>query len=263
MGRMGNQGSMMPSRQLLIVGDPALSCGLMEMVLSRLGYVVVCVGCAREAQLALAGGSFALVLIALHLPDLSGLTLARRLRATPGPVGSMPIVLFGDAWDPGRILESCREARLDGYLPKPLSIGRLVSSIRELVHHLPPEAGAPMPPTLPLTLDRLTSFTDGDPQLEHELGALYLATATLYLREMRAALVAGGDWSRTAHSLKGASANLGAEEVARLAAAAEHERPTDASLTALERAVMAVRNFFLQRQQDERQTRRVAMAGPG
>ena len=61
---------------------------------------------------------------ALHLPDLSGLTLARRLRATPGPVGSMPIVLFGDAWDPGRILESCREARLDGYLPKPLSIGR-------------------------------------------------------------------------------------------------------------------------------------------
>ena len=172
-------------------------------------------------------------------------------------------VLFGDAWDPGRILESCREARLDGYLPKPLSIGRLVSSIRELVHHLPPEPGAPMPPTLPLTLDRLTSFTDGDPQLEHELGALYLATATLYLREMRAALVAGGDWSRTAHSLKGASANLGAEEVARLAAAAEHERPTDASLTALERAVMAVRNFFLQRQQDERQTRRVAMAGPG
>lgn len=262
---MGNQGSAMPSRQLLIVGDPALSHGLMEMVLSRLGYGVVCVGCAREAQLALSRGSFALVLIALHLPDLPGLTLARRLRATPGPVGSIPIVLFGDAWDPARILESCREARLDGYLPKPLSVGRLVSSIRELVHHLPTEPGVPMPPALPLplTLDRLTSFTDGDPQLEHELGALYLATATLYLREMRAALVAGSDWSRTAHSLKGASANLGAEEVARLAAAAEHARPTQEALAELEQAVMAVRDFFRQRQQGELPPHRAALAGPG
>ena len=260
---MDNQGSAMPSRQLLIVGDPALSYGLLEMVLSRLGYGVVCVGCAREAQLALSRGSFALVLIALHLPDLSGLTLARRLRATPGPVGSMRIVLFGDAWDPERILESCREARLDGYLPKPLLIGRLVSSIHELVHHLPPEPGAPMPPALPLTLDRLTSFTDGDPQLERELGALYLATATLYLREMRAARVAGGDWSRMAHSLKGASATLGAEEVARLAAAAEHQRPAEGVLSELEQAVMAVRGFFRQRQQGEAPPHREALAGPG
>lgn len=262
---MDNQGSAMPSRQLLIVGDPALSCGLMEMVLSRLGYRVVCVGTAREAQLALSGGSFALVLIALHLPDLSGLTMARRLRAMPGPVGSMPIVLFGDAWDPDRILESCREARLDGYLPKPLSIARLMSSIRELIHQQPPEPGAPMPSVTPppLTLDRLTSFTDGDPQLEGELGALYLATATLYLREMRAALVAGGDWSRTAHSLKGASANLGAEEVARLAAAAEHTRPTSEAMAQLDQAVMAVRGFFRQRQQDNVPAQQAAMAGPG
>src|SRR4051812_35130821 len=117
--------AMMP-RRLLIVGDPALSRGLMKMVLSRLGYVVTCVVTGQESVMALTHSRFALALIALQLPDLPGLTLARRLRHAPPPTGSMPIILFGDAWDPDRILEGCREARLEGYLPKPISIARLL-----------------------------------------------------------------------------------------------------------------------------------------
>jgi CheY-like chemotaxis protein len=247
-------GTAAPSRRLLIVGDMALSRGLMRMVLSRLGYVVTCVASGEEALASLAHTPYALVLIALQLPDLPGLTLARRLRAAPGPVGSMPILLFGDAWDPERMLTSCREAGLDGYLPKPISIGRLVSSVRDLIQRAPaprenPVAPEPLPSEpSPIALERFTSFTDGDGQLERELGSLYVATADLYLEEMRAALAAdGAGWSRAAHALKGASANIGATDMARLAAEAEKSAASPELLRALEKRLAEVRRFFRDR----------------
>ena len=76
----------------------------MKMVLSRLGYVVTCVVTGQEFRDGVDPQPFALALIALQLPDLPGLTLARRLRHAPPPTGSMPIILFGDAWDPDRIM---------------------------------------------------------------------------------------------------------------------------------------------------------------
>jgi CheY-like chemotaxis protein len=71
---------MSAARRVLIVGDPALSRSLMRMVLGRLDYVVTCAASAREAHAALAHTRFALALVALHLPDMSGLAFARALR---------------------------------------------------------------------------------------------------------------------------------------------------------------------------------------
>ena len=115
-------GGAVAPRRLLIVGDPALSRGLMRMVLTRLGYVVTCVASGQEALTVLSHSQFALALVAVHLPDLAGLTFARRLRQARGTIGAMPIIMFGDAWDPEPILAACRDAGLQGYLPKPISI---------------------------------------------------------------------------------------------------------------------------------------------
>ena len=93
-----------PARRLLIVGDPALSRGLMKMVLSRLDYVVTCVATGGGGDGA-AATRFALVMVALHLPDSPGLDLrppAARARGRP----STPILLFGDAWDQDAVLQA-------------------------------------------------------------------------------------------------------------------------------------------------------------
>ena len=244
-------GGAMAPRRLLIVGDPALSRGLMRMVLSRLGYVVTCVdyGPARRWW-PWRTRSFALALLALQLPDLPGLTLARRLRGTPGPVGAMPIILFGDAWDPERILESCREARLDGYLPKPISIGRLVSSVRDLIQRLPQRdrsRHAHARPA-PIALEQLDARSPtATPSSSASWARSTLrpprSTSTRCARPWRP----GGDWSQPAHALKGASANIGATELARLTAEAEHARPSPRRLAEIEQALDAVRGFFRHR----------------
>lgn len=94
-----------------------------------------------------------------------------------------------------------------------------------------------------IDLAHLASFTDGDPALERELVDLYLSTAEGYLAELEGAREAEV-WRKAAHSLKGASANLGAMQVAALALAAEKSAPAAGLLADLHAAVADVRRFF-------------------
>lgn len=240
-------GSLGPQRRcLLIVGDPALSRGLMRMVLSRLGYVVSVVGSGTEALMMRAHTRFALALVASRLPDMAGVALARHLGA---PVTSppVPVLLFGDAIDQGAVDRDGRPPGLVGFLVKPISICRLVGAVRALTDG----AGLPgcaaedvMPSSPPIDLARLREFTDGDRQLERELSALYVETAAVYIQQMRAALDDSEAWGRAAHALKGASVNIGAVEMAEAAARAERAAPSPALLEELASRLGAVRSFL-------------------
>ncbi|MDX1540746.1 MAG: Hpt domain-containing protein [Geminicoccaceae bacterium] len=104
------------------------------------------------------------------------------------------------------------------------------------------------PEDLPVVdVDHLQGFTDGDRALERELAELYLSSADLYLQRLQEALGDADGWRRHAHALKGASANLGAREVAAMAANAEHGSPEADVLRRLAAAVDRVRAFFVSR----------------
>lgn len=98
-----------------------------------------------------------------------------------------------------------------------------------------------------IDLDHLATFTEGDHALEGELGALYVSSAEVYLEQMSEALQRGISWTATAHALKGASSNLGAQRVAALALAAEKSSPNGVLLDALRGAIMDVRVFLASR----------------
>lgn len=223
----------------------------MKLVLSRLDYVVTCVGTAREAASALSHTNFALALLALNIPDMPGIGLARRIAAAGSDQGRLPMMIFGDAWDQEAILRECRDAGVDAYLQKPISIGRLVAAVRELTQRN--AARKERHPTMtdiqdPIDLTHFRSFTEGDAQLERELGSLYLSTAAVYLDEMRRAVEENRDWRSAAHALKGASANIGAKDIAALAERSEHDPPSDETLAQLRSSIDHVRAFF-ERQQ--------------
>ena len=234
-------------RPILIVGDQALSRGLIRMLLTRLGYVVTCVANGGEAIGRVRSTPFAAVLTALHLPDLTGLDLARRLRTIMSPGSTPPILLFGDSQDVEGLRRACADVGVAIFLPKPISIGHLVAAISDLTRqHRPPPSGPTgmTPDPKLLDLPHLQSFTGGDRALEDELVALYLATAGSYVGRMRAALDDRVAWTGAAHALKGASANFGAVTLAALAARAELSLPAIDQVERIEQGLADLRTFF-------------------
>jgi HPt (histidine-containing phosphotransfer) domain-containing protein len=98
-----------------------------------------------------------------------------------------------------------------------------------------------------INIDHLSSFTEGDDELEEELALLFVNSAGGYLKRMREAIDEERSWSAEAHALKGASANLGAERVAALAKDAEFSPPSLDDLERLKASVREVEAFFAER----------------
>lgn len=225
----------------------------MKLVLSRLDYIVTCVGTAREAASALSHTDFALILLALSIPDLPGIALAKRIGDATPAAERLPVIVFGDAWDQEAVQRECRDAGVDAYLQKPISIGRLVATVRELTQRN--AAGTERHPIMthiqaPIDLTHFRSFTEGDVQLERELGSLYVSTAALYLDEICRAVQENRDWRSAAHALKGASANIGARDIAALAERSEKDLPNEETLSQLRMSIAHVRDFFERQMQD-------------
>jgi CheY-like chemotaxis protein/HPt (histidine-containing phosphotransfer) domain-containing protein len=232
-------GSAAPPLRILLAEEQVAARDLVTLALGRRHYRIESVASGGSA-LALARREPAdLILLSTTLPDLPGAALIGALRELPR-LERVPIVAIchGGA----EVRQACTAAGAAACLGRPLEVEGLVELIERLV---PPRAQAGAPAQEPvLDVDHLRGFTDGDPQLEGELSALFLSTAEVYLREMREALHEGRAWTAIAHALKGASANLGARGVAALALTAERSAPSRAQLDAIESAIGQVRAFF-------------------
>jgi histidine phosphotransfer protein HptB len=77
--------------------------------------------------------------------------------------------------------------------------------------------------SFPIDLKHLAQLSEGDRDFEKELLVLYLQDTTEQLARLKTAAIAQ-DWEtlyQTAHHIKGASGNVGAPEIAELAAQLE------------------------------------------
>ncbi|NMB73877.1 MAG: response regulator [Myxococcales bacterium] len=116
----GEVGSQPPARRVLVAEDDPVGRRMLARILTDLGCEVVETSDGRAALQALRDGGFDLALVDCGLPEMDGLTLTRELRRFEAEARGERTGVFGMSAERGMQQEAaCREAGMDGFLPKP------------------------------------------------------------------------------------------------------------------------------------------------
>lgn len=124
--------------RLLYIEDNPSNVRLIEGVLARsTNWEVVHAPTGSDGLARLSAGTFDVVLLDVHLPDLDGAQVLRRLRAEPTPFDGPVIVLSADATSAQ--IERMRAAGATSYLTKPVDVAQLVALLDDVLGGRPPE----------------------------------------------------------------------------------------------------------------------------
>ena len=189
-------------RRVLIAEDTALNREWLTELLATSGAEVREARDGREAVArALAPPAPELVLMDMHMPELDGVAAARQIRAGGG---RMPIVALTANTTPAD-RERCLAAGMDDFLPKPFAIDALWAVVAKWLPE--PARGEP------INARALADQFMNDRALHLRFAEKFLAAHGQVPERIRT-LAAAGDVDeavRLAHSLKGASALIGAD----------------------------------------------------
>jgi DNA-binding response OmpR family regulator len=123
-------------QQLLMIEDDARLAQMVGEYLERSGFTVTHALDAKAGMALLqepqGGVPVDLLILDLMLPDMDGLEVCRRVRAMPGEVGRVPVLMLTAKGDPmDRIVGL--ELGADDYLPKPFEPRELLARIRAIL----------------------------------------------------------------------------------------------------------------------------------
>ena len=129
--------------------------------------------------------------------------------------------------------EKCIQAGMDDYLSKPLNFTQFQSCVAQWIGAKPAmdvaqildQAVDTLDDSVPVDLTRLHEFTEGDKDTENMVINLFLETAYESFDRLKNAQLSdeSDEWSKAAHSFKGASGNLGAMALHAICSDAEHK----------------------------------------
>ena len=125
------------SQNLLMIEDDSRLARMVAEYLGQSGFQVSHAadahsGLARLQQPGAAADTPELVILDLMLPDMDGLEVCRRIRALPGPMAQVPVLMLTAKGDPmDRIIGL--EIGADDYLPKPFEPRELLARIRAVL----------------------------------------------------------------------------------------------------------------------------------
>ena len=210
-----------PSKgKILVVEDNALNQLVAEGIVSRLGFEVHTVSNGADALDAVDSNEYSAVLMDCHMPVMDGFASTRLIRQRE--IGRRTPIIAMTAGALSEDRKRCLEAGMDDYVSKPVDLDALEKALSRWV----PKAADFVPEDgqqeLPIDGNRLTHLK----QLEGPHGSNLLPLVIDSFVDRSAELldaarraVDTGDASllrNTAHELKGASANIGANQVARI-----------------------------------------------
>ncbi len=222
--------------RVLLVEDNAINQQVASELLAQHGIQPVIADSGEAALSALRAQTFDLILMDIQMPGMDGWTTTRvirndlGLRATP-IVAMTAHVTSGDR-------ERSQQAGMNGHVDKPIDPGRLAEALRRWLGGAAAPSAATPPAATAAGNRRAANPRAGDVPLDLEFGLHNVNNNKALLRRLLAefrdtragdavkirSAILSGDWVAArslAHSLKGASATLGARVVAEIAGVLE------------------------------------------
>ncbi len=129
---------------ILVIDDNLINLKLIRVILTKKGYEVQTAGNAMEALSLLESMNPALILMDIQLPGMDGLTLTRKIKATPR-TSTIPVVAL-TAYAMKGDEQKTREAGCDGYISKPIDVESFVTTISRIIQtntHVSPMSVTP------------------------------------------------------------------------------------------------------------------------
>jgi CheY-like chemotaxis protein len=188
--------------RLLLVEDSEVNREIMQKMLSKLGYSADIAENGGAAIQAATREDYGLILMDLHLPDISGTEAIEAIRALPGARAKVKIaVLTAGASD--EEITRCRALGVSDFLTKPLDSSVLADALKR--YQITPTSvieGAPPPDAL-----AATSSGAKKPAPDAKLVEIFVKEATQRLESLRDALAFDDARraAREAHTLKSSS----------------------------------------------------------
>ncbi|BDT58375.1 hypothetical protein MasN3_18690 [Massilia varians] len=225
------------ARRVLLAEDNPVNVEVAKAMLESLGIEATCARNGQEALQAVRAGGFDAVLMDCQMPVMDGFAATaaiRRHEREAGRARTLPVIaITANALQGDR--EACLAAGMDDYLSKPFTQQQLAAVLGRWVgmplaatsHHLD------APPRLPkeaveviqresvnrIALDNIRALSrEGGDLLVQKVIAAYVGDTPRHLATLRDAVegMDSGSVRRVAHSLKSASANIGAARLAML-----------------------------------------------
>ena len=230
--------------RVLVVEDNAINRQVARELLEAAGAMVSLANNGVEALAAIGADGVQLdaVLMDLQMPEMDGYEAARTIRKDPRHAGLPIIAMTAHAFEEERA--RCRDAGMDAHVSKPVDPDELFAVLGRALDR-PPAGALPRhavaPPAAPGEAPSVANLADtlpGVPGVDvatalNRLGGnrkLYVRLLLDLTRDQRdaseriareLAMGARDEAERRAHTLRGAAANLGADEVAAAARAVE------------------------------------------
>ncbi len=197
---------------VLVVDDHPVNREVARALLDRFGCAADLAHDGEGAIAAAQSRDYDLILMDLHLPDMSGIEATARIA---GAVAASPRVVAMTASLLEDDRQACRRAGMSGFLGKPIDVTALGALLRSVAE----ERGVARPPAAPREPISERSFSRlkhlGSPRFVESLCCIFVAEAHRRLARMRDALARGDAQAiaREVHPLRSSSASLGARDL--------------------------------------------------
>ncbi len=226
--------------RVLLAEDSPTSRMVTEALLKRLSCEVDLAGDGRQALRKVRADDYDIVFLDCQMPQMDGFQVAERIRQSPEKK-NLPVVAL-TASVSGDHRQRCLDAGMDDLVEKPVRLSMLAKALEHWVPvggARPTKTVSTLPPPAALDLEmvrQLVSLDGEDDDFIEEVMGSYVSQLRDCVQTLDAALEAEDSDAvrQAAHSMKGASKQIGATRVGELLGSIEREDDTDASKELLE-----------------------------